>query len=249
MSSVRPMVEISPWGSPPASNDVKGPTDAIDIIQHNIPPHLPLEWMFLSNKSLEEPGGSTEHQFHDKAIIESQLALPGNWPLDGTKSAIGESSSHLVDEHHSTLTNQISHVESTAIPVAATPMAVLNNQDDPGLQAQLAVLLQAHSEESVSVATNAEESTVSSTTIQHSPSRKPPAHKRTRPKPSTTPMSTTPSSLVTSEAESLSEQQANVLQFLVSNPPAWVLDEIINGSTMTTWYPLPIPGMNHDCNK
>lgn len=249
MSSVRPMVEISPWGSPPASNDVKGPTDAIDIIQHNIPPHLPLEWMFLSNKSLEEPGGSTEHQFHDKAIIESQLALPGNWPLDGTKSAIGESSSHLVDEHHSTLTNQISHVESTAIPVAATPMAVLNNQDDPGLQAQLAVLLQAHSEESVSVATNAEESTVSSTTIQLSPSRKPPAHKRTRPKPSTTPMSTTPSSLVTSEAESLSEQQANVLQFLVSNPPAWVLDEIINGSTMTTWYPLPIPGMNHDCNK
>jgi L-lactate utilization protein LutC len=42
--------------------------------------------------------------------------------------------------------------------------------------------------------------------------------------------------------ESLADQQANLLQFLVSNPPAWVLDEIINGSTLTTWYPLPIAG-------
>jgi hypothetical protein len=40
----------------------------------------------------------------------------------------------------------------------------------------------------------------------------------------------------------LADQQANLLQFLVSNPPAWVLDEIINGSTLTTWYPLPISG-------
>ncbi|XP_057380414.1 serine protease filzig-like [Daphnia carinata] len=84
------------------------------------------------------------------------------------------------------------------------------------------------------------------------------SNKRPRPKPSTastknveTTSTTAPSveNVVTTTSvevgnvavtESLADQQANVLQFLVSNPPAWVLDEIINGSTLTTWYPLPI---------
>ena len=56
---------------------------------------------------------------------------------------------------------------------------------------------------------------------------------------------TTEPTISSTTAESLADQQANVLQFLVSNPPAWVLDEIINGSTLTTWFPLPIPGMCH----
>lgn len=80
-------------------------------------------------------------------------------------------------------------------------------------------------------------------------------NKRPRPKPSTNLVknvvditSTTPPSVETMTTtstevtESLADQQANLLQFLVSNPPAWVLDEIINGSTLTTWYPLPIAG-------
>jgi len=45
----------------------------------------------------------------------------------------------------------------------------------------------------------------------------------------------------TKKLPSLADQQANLMQFLVSNPPAWVIDEIINSSSMTTWYPLPIP--------
>lgn len=36
------------------------------------------------------------------------------------------------------------------------------------------------------------------------------------------------------------DNAADVLQFLVSNPPAWVLDEIMNGTKLTTWYPLPM---------
>ena len=54
------------------------------------------------------------------------------------------------------------------------------------------------------------------------------------------PSTSTPEETSSAPMPSLADQQANLLQFLVSNPPAWVIDEIINGSSMTTWYPLPI---------
>lgn len=48
---------------------------------------------------------------------------------------------------------------------------------------------------------------------------------------------------VTESTTSVVDQQASVLQFLASNSPTWVLEEIMNGTALTTWYPLPIPGI------
>ena len=126
--------------------------------------------------------------------------------------------------------NQISSAES----MPTTAGSVVLHKGDPDLQAQLTALLQAHTESS----------------SQAPPSVTTTRRKRPRPKPTTTTTSTTTTTTTTPATdivtdfvtESLADQQANVLQFLVSNPPAWVLDEIINGSTLTTWYPLPIPG-------
>lgn len=154
--------------------------------------------------------------------------------------------------------NQIS-VSSIEIP-PTTVGSALFNKEDPILQQQLAALFQAHSVSSVAPT----ELEPTSATTSRTPIRnKGQSSKRPRPKPTISLITSTAStrlastsetstseetkpyestSMSTLVTESLTDQQANVLQFLVSNPPAWVLDEIINGSSLTTWYPLPIPG-------
>lgn len=161
--------------------------------------------------------------------------------------------------------NQISHSSSEAKPTTAG--SVLLDKGDPDLQEQLSALLHAHTESTVSPYQSL--TTVKNRVPVRNKGQ---PNKRLRPKTttkptvttsSTTPLSTTSTTTSTTSAteslliklsqdsaeasnivvtESLADQQANLLQFLVSNPPAWVLDEIINGSTLTTWYPLPIPG-------
>lgn len=148
--------------------------------------------------------------------------------------------------------NQISmsSVENTP----TTTGSVVLNKKDPELQAQLTALLEAYTQSSDLI--NPVSSFPATTTTRVPVRNKP--NKRPRPTSTTTSTtSTTPANLVenlsdpedeiSSVTESLADQQANVLQFLVSNPPAWVLDEIINGTALTTWYPLPIPGKT--CEK
>jgi hypothetical protein len=62
--------------------------------------------------------------------------------------------------------------------------------------------------------------------------------------PSTTTTKTT-TTTTTTEAPSTEPESVDVLQFLVSNPPAWVLEELINGTNITglsTWFPFPAQG-------
>lgn len=212
------------WRHPASSDDdghkVASMLSDNIIHQQEVSPHLPLVWMFLNkNKSasVEDVSSSSEHEA-DSAERPSSHKVPDSVDSPPTTS------------------NQISPLESHW---STTPSAsAVVNPEDQALQAQLSALLNAHSEAAAAVPTSTGPPT---STIRQPPTRKSPAVKRPRPKPSTT-TTTTPASHPVTEEESLSEQQANVLQFLVSNPPAWVLDEIINGSTMTTWFPLPIPG-------
>ena len=65
--------------------------------------------------------------------------------------------------------------------------------------------------------------------------------------PSTTTTKTTTTTTTTTEVPSTEPgpESVDVLQFLVSNPPAWVLEELINGTNVTglsTWFPFPAPG-------
>lgn len=112
------------------------------------------------------------------------------------------------------------------------------------------------------------EASTSTTSTQRPPTQRPnrpkPGAKRPRPKPKTTTTSTTTTTEATttqmamsepSEADVTEQHANNVLQFLVSNPPAWVLEELMNSNaSLTTWYPLPIPGKDstvifYDCSS
>lgn len=159
--------------------------------------------------------------------------------------------------------NQISSLLTKTDQKPATAESVIVNKGDPTLQTQLTTLLNANLPSSSILPQELE----SSTFANRIPIRnKGKPTKRPRPKPtftSTTPTSTSTSArqdnessttrkpqsfknttdlVVTESTVSVVDQQAGVLQFLVSNSPIWVLEELINGSALTTWYPLPIPG-------
>lgn len=155
--------------------------------------------------------------------------------------------------------NQLSSLLKKTDLKTAIAESVILDKGDPVLQTQLAALLNANLPSSFVLPQELKPSTIAN----RAPVRnKGQAIKRPRPKPkvtSTTPKSTTltwqddennaTSSLknttdftATESTAPVVDQQASVLQFLVSNSPTWVLEELINGSALTTWYPLPIPG-------
>lgn len=223
--------------------------------QHDEAPELPLELMF-KNGSSEANKLATHHQLEkDDASESTNTSSAPQQDNKGTGS--------LSDGVSLTLTalsdNQISSGET--IPTTAGSVVV--EKGDPDLHAQLTAVLQAHTESSKLPQQELQSTATISSVTSRVPVRiKGQSNKRPRPKPTTASIknievtSTSPpnvESVVTNitnaidetnavVTESLADQQANLLQFLVSNPPAWVLDEIINGSTLTTWYPLPIAG-------
>lgn len=211
-------------------------------------PVLPLVLMF-QNESVAATANSGETQKQDESHLESAAASQNNKGSQLWSSDVGLPITALPD-------NQIS-LSSAENPTTAGSLLL----DQVGQQAML--------QPTASSQIEAESSKLPTEPPSAVPNRVPPvrvkgqSNKRPRPKPSTAStktvemtstaappppvenaLTTTTSSSVedgnVAVTESLADQQANLLQFLVSNPPAWVLDEIINGSTLTTWYPLPI---------
>lgn len=228
--------------------------DLLDhVSQQEVAPELPLVLMF-KNESIEANKFATLHQLenHEENVSESTDTSstasprdPGSW-----SGGVSLPITALSD-------NQISLSSGETIPTTAGSV-VLENVE-PELHAQLTALLQTHTESSKLPQHELQSTT--SVTNRIPVRNKGQSNKRPRPKPSTasiknveiTSTTQTVESAITkitnsvdetnsAVTESLADQQANLLQFLVSNPPAWVLDEIINGSTLTTWYPLPISG-------
>lgn len=215
-------------------------------------PVLPLVLMF-QNESVAATANSGETQKQDESHLESAAASQNNKGSQLWSSDVGLPITALPD-------NQIS-LSSAENPTTAGSLLL----DQVGQQAML--------QPTASSQIEAESSKLPTEPPSAVPNRVPPvrvkghSNKRPRPKPSTAStktvemtstaappppvenaLTTTTSSSVedgnVAVTESLADQQANLLQFLVSNPPAWVLDEIINGSTLTTWYPLPIAGLS-----
>ena len=230
--------------------------------QMDVAPHLPLVLMFM-NKTSEASILPAFQPALESAWEKEEVTTPRVVTNDSITSKLNLVVSNVAE-------NQVNGPSVTPTPnndnqisPATKNQIVVLDKEDSALQSQLAVLFDAtvHADKTSSTTVQP----TSSSTTSRIPTRKAQGPKRPRPsKPSvaTTSASTSTASTIISTklaedenrvttsgpltsstvAESLADQQANVLQFLVSNPPAWVLDEIINGSTLTTWFPLPIPG-------
>lgn len=221
------------------------------VSQQEVAPELPLVLMF-KNESIEANKLATLHQLGKDEENASESTDTSSTPPrpESWSGGVSLPITALSD-------NQISLSSGETIPTTAG--SVVLEKVDPELHAQLTALLHAHTESSKLPQPELQPTT--SVTNRVPVRNKGQSNKRPRPKPTTasikiveitSAMPAVESVIIkvtnsvdetnSAVTESLADQQANLLQFLVSNPPAWVLDEIINGSTLTTWYPLPISG-------
>ncbi|KAI9554895.1 hypothetical protein GHT06_020173 [Daphnia sinensis] len=222
---------------------VIGAEHIADDVNKDATPVLPLVLMF-KNDTVAAVATSSETHKEDESDLESTAASQNNKVSQLWSSDVSLPITALPD-------NQIS---LTSADNPTTAGSLLSDQPEQQAMLQPTASLQIDPESS-----QVPEEPPAPVTNRVPVRNKGQSNKRPRPKPSTASIKnvettsttapppvenvlTTTSVEVNNVAvtESLADQQANLLQFLVSNPPAWVLDEIINGSTLTTWYPLPI---------
>lgn len=249
--------------------DSSASTDDIPLVsvvstsnQLDAAPHLPLVLMFMNKTS--EASILPALQPVESAWDKEEVTTPRIVTNDSITSKLNLVVPDVAENQVNGAPTPKPNNDDQISPTMKNQIVVLDKEDSV-LQAQLAFIFNAtiHADKTSSTIVQS----TSSSTTSRIPTRKAQGPKRPRPsKPSSgsktsattaTTSTTTATSIpaedenrmTTSEpltsstmAESFADQQANVLQFLVSNPPAWVLDEIINGSTLTTWFPLPIPG-------